>query len=214
MARPHKRFIWAASIIFVAAVAVALAYYYYQQKSPTGSSGETPKYKHPDEAMWDIKYENAPLDFHYSLSLKDRQEIYFLILVNDNHALVLDSLYNNASCWYYSKEDELARRDKRFAIPMENEIKQYITKFWKKRHRDNKFVSDTKKYLVSHGKNSWTVKEPYWEVTLGPIKYIEGKIIVGYSAYSGPLASRSVKYHFFKENGKWKVDVWGPISIS
>ncbi|MGE5437750.1 MAG: hypothetical protein ACM3O3_11025 [Syntrophothermus sp.] len=158
-----------------------------------------------------IEYENAPLDYHNSLSAKDKLEIYLVILGERDHFLVRDSLFNNTSSRYEDDKDKESRKDKIFSIPFEEEVKQGIIKNWEKKNLDSRFVSDTKAYTVA---SDGSIKEPYWEVWLGPIKLIHGKIIVGFESYSGPLAAKSFKYLLKKKKGKWKLNIWGPFTVS
>ncbi|MDP4197492.1 MAG: hypothetical protein Q8940_20770, partial [Bacteroidota bacterium] len=164
---------------------------------------------------WDQQYEDASLDFHYSLNTKEKVEIYLAVLRKENKMLVHDSLFNSAGTMYTAPEDRKSRKNKMFYISIEKEVKQAIEKFWIRKHLKNKFISNLRDYAIVNDNRTTEFKDHYSSVKLGPIKNIKGEIIVGFETYTDPLASLACKYQLKKKNGKWiVVDTWGPHAIS
>jgi hypothetical protein len=116
---------------------------------------------------------------------------------------------------YTAHEDRKSRKNKMFYISIEKEVKLAIEKFWIRKHLKNKFVSNIRDYAIFDDNRITEYKDHYSSVNLGPVKNINGKIIVGFETYTDPLASLECKYQLKKRNGKWIIEnCWGPHAIS
>ncbi|MGE5363403.1 MAG: hypothetical protein ACM3SM_04670 [Bacteroidota bacterium] len=162
----------------------------------------------------DERYEDASLEYFNKMAYEDKLGIYLAIIGNTKYQLLFDSLYNNAGSTYGGAKYR-KRIDKNFSIPFDKKMKQDITNYWKRKHSTNMLINDVKEYAIYSDDTIIQIKEPYWIVKLGPIKLVDGNIVVGYESWAGPLAGRWRKFVLIKKHDKWEIiGTWGNIVVS
>ena len=140
------------------------------------------------------KYSYASLSFQKTLSQQDILEIYLSIVGDKDSCYVEDHFYNNAGILISRNSDEFSINDI---------LKRDISKYWKDKGFKSRFISrndsvTNKGYVI----NGFTI------IYLGPIKLVDGNILIGYEEYNNPLSAAGWLFKVEKSNGRWKTEAF------
>ena len=136
----------------------------------------------------ETKYCFSSMEYQNSLSQTEITNIYTTILEKDS-CFVFDSLSNAAG---------LFDCPNRYHSPIQKDMKDQVVSYWKELGFKNRFVSDYEE-ISKDG----IVIDNFTFVVIGPIKKIDGNILIGYSEHSGPLSAVGYLIKLEKLNGKW-----------
>lgn len=136
----------------------------------------------------ETKYCFSSMEYQNSLSQTEITNIYTTILEKDS-CFVFDSLSNAAG---------LFDCPNRYHSPIQKDMKDQVVSYWNELGFKNRFVSDYEE-ISKDG----IVIDNFTFVVIGPIKKIDGNILIGYSEHSGPLSAVGYLIKLEKLNGKW-----------